>query len=100
MARIAATSLTRFELTEFEQQSGQLLNIQNKQVIQNLIADYSEEKLQLNFDPEHVMHFAQAEAELKGKINILQYLLDLSTQTEQEKLQEAQLDASRQHGDS
>jgi len=43
--------------------------------IQNEIAIAAQEKIALKFDPQNPLSFAQQEAELAGKIGILEYLL-------------------------
>ena len=46
--------------------------------IQYNISLLAMERLSLPYDPQNPVQFAQQEAELKGKIGILQYLLDSS----------------------
>lgn len=83
MAQIKTTSLTRWDLTEQEITNGTILSQEHKYVIQNLIADATEEKLNLTFDPTNPMNFMQREAELTGQIGILKVLLDSSLEAEQ-----------------
>lgn len=83
MAQIKTTSLTRWDLTEQEIINGTILSQEHKYVIQNLIADATEEKLNLTFDPANPMNFMQREAELTGQIGILKVLLDSSLEAEQ-----------------
>lgn len=71
------SSFIRYELNQAELETGTQFNTQQRAVIQNLIADSAEEKVSLTFDPQNPMKFAQAEAELQGKIGILKYLLSL-----------------------
>lgn len=74
------SSYLRYELTEPEIKAGSVFTLNQRAVIQNLIADAAEEKLALTFDPDKPLQFAQREAELTGQIGILKYLLDLQSQ--------------------
>ena len=65
-------------LTDKETILGCLLTTANTQVIQNQIATYAQEKLNLELDMSNPHRFIQQEADLKGKIAALRYLLDLS----------------------
>ena len=65
-------------LTENETIQGCVLTTLNVQVIQNQIASYAQERLNLELDMTNPQRFVQQEADLKGKISALRYLLDLS----------------------
>jgi len=65
-------------LTENETIQGCILTTLNTQVIQNQIASYAQERLNLELDMTNPQRFVQQEADLKGKISALRYLLDLS----------------------
>ena len=65
-------------LTDKETIQGCLLTNANIQVIQNQIATYAQERLNLELDMSNPHRFIQQEADLKGKIAALRYLLDLS----------------------
>ena len=65
-------------LTENETIQGCVLTNLNTQVIQNQIAAYAQERLNLELDMTNPQRFVQQEADLKGKISALRYLLDLS----------------------
>ena len=78
MASIIPTSLTRYELTSEELISGQALTHLNKCVLQNLVADYSELQLALNFNPDSPNEFIQTQAKYQGIIEILRSLIDTS----------------------
>lgn len=54
-----------------------------RQHIQNLLCAYATEKLQRTIDPLNPIVTIQADAESRGQISALQYLLDLSFQAEQ-----------------
>ena len=76
--QIIPHTFNRYELNDEELRAGQALTISNKAVIQNLIATIAEQKLQLVLDPQNITDFAMQEAFLRGQIDILQHLLDLS----------------------
>ena len=76
--RILPTSMTRYEMTEAEEDRCHLLNSDNIAAIQNMIADISEKKLALPFTPNDLMSYTQQEAELAGQLVILRYLLERS----------------------
>ena len=70
-------TFNRYELTEEESKSGHILTESNKAVIQNLIADAAQSKLNLVLDTKDLNGYMQQEAFLKGQIEILTYLLDM-----------------------
>ncbi len=71
-------SFNRFSLTDDEARAGRALTLSNQAVIQNLIATIAEEKLHLVLDTQNVMAYSQNEAYLRGQLDILNHLLDLS----------------------
>jgi len=73
------SSFLSYILSPEEIKAGSIFNLQQKAVIQNLIAASAEEKLALTFDPNNPQQFIQTEAELHGKIGILKYLLELES---------------------
>ena len=75
MATLAQSSFTRYTLGKGEQIAGESLTPETAYVLQNLICDAAEEKLNLKLDPTNPMQFAQREAELQGQIGILKYIL-------------------------
>ena len=64
-----------WQLTDSEYLSGAILSPQQQAVIQNDIAQAAEQKLGLKLNTTNIMEYAQAEAELQGRILILQLLL-------------------------
>lgn len=74
MPQVVQSSFTRYRLSSEEQRSGESLTPDNLCVIQNLICDAAEEKLNLKYDPTNPMQFAQREAELQGQIGVLKLL--------------------------
>ena len=77
--QIIPHSFNRYELNEDEQRVGQALSLSNQAVIQNLIATIAEEKLHLVLDANNITAYAQQEAYLRGQLDILRHILDLSS---------------------
>jgi hypothetical protein len=71
-----------YTLSSQETLIGSILTNLQKQCIQNQISQIAHEKLKLKFTPNDVSSFLQQEAELQGKLNALEYLLELSHQAE------------------
>lgn len=78
MATIVPNLFTSWNMTEDELFNAQILTTPQIQHIQSLIAEYAQEKINVLFDPANPVAFAQREAELKGNIESLQFLLQLS----------------------
>lgn len=72
-------------LTPTELFNGQILSITQKQVIQNQIAQMCVERINLVLDPNNVSAFVQRDAELKGSIGALTYLINLSISAESDR---------------
>lgn len=71
-------------LTPEELIQGSLLSTPQKQVIQNAIHMAAMSRLNILYDPQNPIAFAQQEAEYKGVISALQNLLDVSTEYEKQ----------------
>jgi len=69
---------TSYTLSPNDELQGSILTDLQRKVIQNLLADIAMEKLFLDYDPEHPLHFTQKEAHAKGQIEILTYILNNS----------------------
>lgn len=82
MASKTTNIFTTFALTDRETLQGQILSLPQKMFIQNERARLAEEKLVLEFDPEHPLLFQQAESYKRGQLEILTYLLELSDAAE------------------
>lgn len=70
-------SFNKYLLTDEETRSGHILTESNKAIVQNLIADAAQSKLNLILDPLNINAYVQQESYLKGQIDILNYLLDM-----------------------
>jgi len=78
MAHLKINNFSEWNLTDEEIPFAYSFNDLNLKALQNEIAIASQEKISLKFDPLNPIAFAQQEAELAGKIGILQYLIDRS----------------------
>lgn len=87
---IKSSSFIRYTFTDDERIVGSILTTLHKHLIQNQIAEAAEQRINLNIDPLNPLSTVQQEAELKGRILALKYLLDLSDSAELELQQAAQ----------
>jgi len=87
MPQIHPTSLTRLLLTDEESKAGFTLTSLNLAVIQNLIADASESKINLEYDPTNPVKFAQDEAFIQGQLKILRYIQQMHEESQDSYMQ-------------
>mgnify|MGYP000467278005 CR=1 FL=1 len=66
----------RYELTEDELFSARILDPSKQAYYQNMLSKFMEDKMELMFDAGNPLRFAQAEAELKGQVILMQLLLN------------------------
>ena len=85
MSRIIPNSFTSYAHSEEEQLEGQILNYLQKECIQNLVSTTAQVKLNLVFDSEHPLDFGQQVSYQQGKLDALNYILQLSEAAEEEK---------------
>lgn len=76
--QIIPHSFNRYDLSQQEQEAGSAFTLSNQAVLQNLLATTAEEKLHLVLDPQNITAYAQQEAYLRGQLDILRHILDLS----------------------
>lgn len=76
MSNVIANEFTEYELTEDEILAGQMLTVTQVQVLMNMRAAYARQKLNMQFDPNNIQQFLQIEAEVGGKLAVLQDILD------------------------
>lgn len=84
MAELSPNSFTSYVLTQEEERQGSILTLTQKQVIHNEIAIAAESMLQLELDLAKPEEFALAHADYKGRIAVLQWLLEKSATAEEE----------------
>lgn len=78
-----SSSFMRFEMTEREQLTSQILSHENKAYLKNLLADHAEDQLRDVFNPNDVQVWMQAQSKRTGMIEILRYLLEQSLASEE-----------------
>jgi len=83
MAHLIDNEFASYALTEEEALQGSILTITQKQVIQNQLSSIAEQKINLIFDTDKPDSFIQEEAYLKGQLEMLRHLLDVSTASEE-----------------
>lgn len=77
--KVLDSSFTGYELSDAEQAvATQYTDIQRK-YLQTLLSEVAHTKLNLPFTPNDPLSYAQQEAYLKGKLDLLQSLLYVST---------------------
>jgi hypothetical protein len=67
---------TKTVLAPSEELAGFNLPVLTRAVLHNLRVDIAEQRLALDLDTRNVTAFVQAEAELKGQLGILNYILN------------------------
>lgn len=78
MATLLPNAFTEYRLTEQEAVQGAILNSYQKLVLQNQLADFARQRLNLKYTPEAHLHWIQQEAELTGKCLFIQQILEAS----------------------
>ena len=84
MANLAVGTFTHWNLSRTEILQGSVLSGQQKQVLQNELAQIAEQVVNLEFDPGNPVSFAQNDAHLKGQMSIIRFLLIRSDESEQQ----------------
>lgn len=87
MTRLLTTSFTKYELTQEEALQYSIIPETYKLILQNLLCEFAEHKVALKYDPINPTEFIQVEAELQGKIGIINLLLNQSKDAELTLLQ-------------
>lgn len=82
MATLKTNTFTAYEFSDRELLSGSILSGEQKNVIQNELANIAEQRLNIDYDPEKPLAFVQQEAFLKGQISILRVMLLRSEECE------------------
>jgi hypothetical protein len=83
MATLVDNEFTAFNLTDEEFLEGSLLTDLQKKIFMNLRALAAQELLYLELDPLNQLKFAQAHADLSGRIKQISYILDCCKEAEQ-----------------
>jgi len=77
MANIKPNTFTTYELTPEEDITGSILSELQQYKLQNERAAVADSLVRLTFDPSNVSKYLQEEAELQGKLNMLDYIFAL-----------------------
>lgn len=83
MQQLQVNTFFSYELSQSEEEAGQVFTREQKMVLQNKLASIAQDKLNLTFDPANVNQFIQREAELQGQMGVINWLLDTSNQVEE-----------------
>lgn len=75
------TLFTAYDFTEEESKEAVNFNSLQRAYLQTLLATSAEKKVALTFDPKNAQEHIQIEAELHGEMNILSWLLGISSVT-------------------
>lgn len=78
MANLIVNNFTEYELTEEELLQSHILNELQTKLLQTRLAQSSLQRLSIKVDTNNIQAFIQEEAELKGEVNILTWLLEAS----------------------
>lgn len=84
MANLTIGTFTHWNLSSAEILQGSILSSQQKQVLQNELAQIAEQIVNLEFDASNPVAFAQNDAHLKGQMSIIRFLLLRSDESEQQ----------------
>lgn len=84
MATIAPSQYTRYNLHPAEELEGQIINLNQRYVLQTQLADTVQLKLNLVPDVDNFTKFIQQEAFYAGQIALLDAILSRSDQAEME----------------
>ena len=82
MSTMIPNTFSSYSFTPEEEIQARLLSTLQKQNIQNQISMVATNVLNLEYDVQNPLKFAQDEAFLKGQIQVLTYLLDSSDSAE------------------
>jgi len=88
---------TSYSLSTEEERSGFMLTQSNTYVLRNELASIAEQKISVAVNSSDIQTFVQQEAYLRGKMDILEWLLAMSSQITNEEIADAQLLAAQQN---
>jgi hypothetical protein len=82
MSNLIPNVFTSYELSQGEEEAGQIFTLEQKMVLQNKLAMIAQDKINMPFTPNDIQSYLQREAEATGQMGIIQWLLDTSQITE------------------
>lgn len=83
MATLAQNDFSTYVMTDQEMLQGTILTVTQKQVIQNKLSILAHEKINLEVDSNNMQFFLQQEASLKGAMDELRFILEMSGASEE-----------------
>lgn len=83
MAELAVNNFAAWRLSEDEEKEGSIFTITQTQVLQNELSIVADSLIALQYTPSEPLAYAQQEAELRGKLGFIQYLLERSIALQQ-----------------
>ena len=84
MAQLIPNSFSTFSLSADEEESGQVLNLNQKMVLQNKHAAIATQKLNQVFNPADVTDFGIQTAYLQAQLDLINWLLETSSEVEEQ----------------
>lgn len=87
MSTLIRSAFTKYEFTAEEVISASLLHEEQKRWYQTQLAILAERRINIIPDANNYISYIQEEAEVKGQMNALQYLLDCCDSAEKEVLE-------------
>ena len=84
MAKLIQGTFTQYELSQREQLAGMILTTDQQNYLQNELAQVANQLVNLDFDPESPLKFAQSEAFLRGQMSVYRVMLDRSNESAQQ----------------
>lgn len=88
MSTLQQNIFTSYNLNEDEQTEGSKLTIPQMQVMQNLLSQYAEDRLKLNYDPNKMLEFVQQDYFCKGAMAVLELLINTSNSLQFEQIED------------
>ena len=94
MSVITANLFSSYIQSELEERSGMMLTQQTLELLHNQRTRIAEQKLLLSLDPDKLQQYLQEEAYLRGQIDIITHIIELSNVTGKEAYEDAKQMAS------
>lgn len=86
MPKLSVGTFTHYDLTPKEILAGSILTLDQKAVLQNELAMIAENRINIDYDPQNPLKFAQDESFLKGQMSIIRVMLLRSQEAEIQSL--------------
>lgn len=99
MAQLLPNNFASYKLSTDEEEAGSVLNLNQRMVLQNKLSEIATQKINEVYDPLKPLIFVQQIGYLQGQLDLINWLLQLSEETEAiltARLQQKQSDSSNQ----